>query len=598
MRAMSQFFPRMAAGGVTVASLVLVLLSGSAFSETYTIDQIMSRDRKAIVYLKCKYVDINNNVQSCESGTGLFVTKDGYIITVRHVIKDWLRLGPDVREKYPLQGLIGSSHGDPIDLEVRYLGDWGTDDDIVLLHSLNPSKQYSSAPICYVKAVRTGIALYAFGFPNGKELFPAPGTFGDTNGENGYWTAGIQIDRGMSGGPVYDREGNVIALVEGGVAMLSTPSYLIPLNRIQPILASRTSVLPTCTDEEQQWSQNEASNFSDAEVDALKDVDIVYYQKAADSRVVGDILADKRLSITTLDPVNKLPSNVIKCTDSVSGDAIRVLAAALIKRGVLLRAVRRLDYETDKPRLTIEADEDLVRKDNLNRDDLEKIRACPEPEIDYSVLDGQTFEIAKRGKYQGLSAYISSCNAATARTPPCGHVEEAQRIITSEANQFAAAHGNIANLRSYVSNCTACSYTDQAQVEISRLSYWQVMYTFRMCNSSVDEVEVALAGTKNQGSNDLFIDAWLTVESGKCADLGNYTRQGHLYWFAKSTTSRKTWGGDERKKNGLGFCVPLDKAVNILHVRQNCGDDQYRYFMGVSVGDEAVHQEKIGDGYN
>ena len=210
----------------------LLLVNSIAFGQKYDIDTIKNRDRLAMVYITCAYQDNNKLEEPCENGTGVIVTKDGYIVTDRHVIREWLSQSRDQQERHPIHAAIGSNHShNVVDVEVRYAGQAGLDDDIILLKSMDSSQEYTHAPICYVKAARGGSALFVFGYPNGKDLFPAAGQFGDNNGESGYWTANIQIDHGMSGGPVYDKSGNVIALAEGGVGMLSTPSYLIPLTR-------------------------------------------------------------------------------------------------------------------------------------------------------------------------------------------------------------------------------------------------------------------------------------------------------------------------------------------------------------------------------
>jgi impB/mucB/samB family len=150
--------------------------------------------------------------------------------------------------------------------------------------------------------------------PNGADLFGASGMFEDNNGQNGFWTASIPIDKGMSGGPVYDSSGDVVALSQGAAGL--NPNYLIPLRRIQSILNDKTQARSSCS-EEIDMNAGVSPLLSDTEVQVLKGIDIIYYQKAKDGKVISDALSIKGLSVKIFDPSNTLLTNLITCTVNV-----------------------------------------------------------------------------------------------------------------------------------------------------------------------------------------------------------------------------------------------------------------------------------------
>jgi hypothetical protein len=236
--------------GVVILCIGCFVSNGSN-SQPLTAEFLKERDRLATVYITCNYLNVNREEIPCESGSGVIVTNDGYIVTARHVIKDWLSVeSDDWREKHPIEAHIGSNNGAPVKLELQYPGLPSAKDDIVLLKALDSSHQYKYAPICF-SGHGKGAAI-ALGYPNGKDLFGITGVFGDNNGEDGFWTASISIDHGVSGGPVYDELGNVVALSYGVEGMSATPTYLIPLRWAREILTSRTDAQSSCSKSKEQ----------------------------------------------------------------------------------------------------------------------------------------------------------------------------------------------------------------------------------------------------------------------------------------------------------------------------------------------------------
>ncbi|MGY5777271.1 S1 family peptidase [Rhizobium sp. LEGMi135b] len=212
-----------------------------------SLTEIVSRDRFSVAYITGDYFDDKTNtVQHGSTGTGFIVSGNGYIITATHVIKDWLNQSDDNRKKFPLFGKIGSKNSsEKIELQVIAAD---LISDISLLRFADNTKTYQPAPLCFdgdPKLV-SGSPIYALGFPNDSDLSPVQGSFSNDNNPNGYLEASIAFSPGLSGGPVYNSDGKVVGIVEGGIAFSSTTNFIIPLRWARSILSDRTTATSKC----------------------------------------------------------------------------------------------------------------------------------------------------------------------------------------------------------------------------------------------------------------------------------------------------------------------------------------------------------------
>ncbi|WP_460421722.1 S1 family peptidase [Pseudomonas sp. ZL2] len=90
--------------------------------------------------------------------------------------------------------------------------------------------------------------VYAMGFPGAEEWFHAEGKLAG-KGPKGSWNTTIVLNPGMSGGPVFNTDGSVVAMVWGGV---NTPSVsginrVLPVNLLADALKIAGSISPTHT---------------------------------------------------------------------------------------------------------------------------------------------------------------------------------------------------------------------------------------------------------------------------------------------------------------------------------------------------------------
>jgi S1-C subfamily serine protease len=135
------------------------------------------------------------------SGTGFFVTDDGYLISNNHVVKDAVRV------------CLRTSAG-LIDAKVVQVD---ADNDLALLKA---EGKFSPLPIAESGVVKLGGTVATIGFPNIEmQGFSPKLTKGEISSTNGfqddprYFQISVPVQPGNSGGALVDERGNVIGIV-------------------------------------------------------------------------------------------------------------------------------------------------------------------------------------------------------------------------------------------------------------------------------------------------------------------------------------------------------------------------------------------------
>ena len=135
------------------------------------------------------------------SGTGFFVTDDGYLISNNHVVKDAVKV------------CLRTSAG-LIDAKVVQVD---ADNDLALLKA---EGKFSPLPIAESGAVKLGGTVATIGFPNIEmQGFSPKLTKGEISSLNGvqddprYFQISVPVQPGNSGGALVDERGNVIGIV-------------------------------------------------------------------------------------------------------------------------------------------------------------------------------------------------------------------------------------------------------------------------------------------------------------------------------------------------------------------------------------------------
>ena len=186
------------------------------------------------------------------SGTGVFVSQDGIIITAAHVIKNALAI------KVATQQGLKASHIIKID----------TTNDVAVIKC---EGKFQAVPIKSSGGVKLGQPVFTVGFPDVQlQGFGPKMTQGAISSLSGIqddpreWQISVPVQPGNSGGPLFDAHGNVIGLVVGKLDALLTAqatgalpedvnyavktAYILPL--LDPYTANLLPEAPTTTEPE------------------------------------------------------------------------------------------------------------------------------------------------------------------------------------------------------------------------------------------------------------------------------------------------------------------------------------------------------------
>jgi len=229
-----------------IAILSVFLVSDQVFAET-SLSSIAERDRNAILFISSEYQDAKTGIiQQGPTGTAFIVSENGYVLTATHLIKDWLGQTEEDKLKYPLYAQIASRNAsEKIQLQVMAADLVG---DYTLLKLRDSSKKYTPVQMCFEQYAHltSGMPVFALGFPNRSDFTPVSGSFSNDNNPQGFFEAAAPFSPGMSGAPVYNNDGVVIGIVQGGYQQSSTTNFVIPLRWARSWLQDRTPAISAC----------------------------------------------------------------------------------------------------------------------------------------------------------------------------------------------------------------------------------------------------------------------------------------------------------------------------------------------------------------
>jgi uncharacterized protein len=151
--------------------------------------------RAADAFLKTR------NSGRTETGTGFFITSDGYVLTCYHVVKDALRI--TVR-----------AGAEPLDAELVKA------DDVNDLALLKVPGTHKPLPLVVSRGVQLGESVFTIGFPSvkvlGRSAKLTDGTVNSLTGELDtprFFQVNAAVQPGSSGGPLVDLRGNVVGVL-------------------------------------------------------------------------------------------------------------------------------------------------------------------------------------------------------------------------------------------------------------------------------------------------------------------------------------------------------------------------------------------------
>lgn len=184
-------------------------------------EQVFSAYKDSVMQIR-----IIDRISSSKSaiGSGFVISKDGLVVTNFHVVSEWIYKP----ERYLIKYLINDSlQGDLRLLAIDVVH------DLALLKADIAARQ----PFEFsTRQLQQGEHLYSFGNPHDIGLSIVEGTY------NGYLEKSLykkihftgSVNPGMSGGPVVDRDGNVVGVNVSGAG--NQLSFLVPKNYVLDLL--------------------------------------------------------------------------------------------------------------------------------------------------------------------------------------------------------------------------------------------------------------------------------------------------------------------------------------------------------------------------
>jgi hypothetical protein len=180
--------------------------------------KIMTDNTPAIVYIQVR----NADGKISDSGTGFIVSSDGYVVTVAH-----LKADKELNTGQTVTAVIGARSGTALPLTLIEVFE-STD---VALWKLPQSPSCRHSVMLTTKTVSASDDVITLGFPDDEGLTPSFFKISNLTSTHGFYKADGFLQPGDSGAPVFNKQGQVIAIVEGGTAPGTRYDDLIPIGR-------------------------------------------------------------------------------------------------------------------------------------------------------------------------------------------------------------------------------------------------------------------------------------------------------------------------------------------------------------------------------
>lgn len=218
--------------------ILFCVASASAFAQDAALTRIASQSRGAIVRIVVEGTNKDGDPKT-ETGTGFFITRDGYLLTAAHVvgqIDDWLK---DQATQAPLRK-VSISGVNAAGQNVSYSTPAVIVSDPQLGFALlrAPGDQYQFLKVSVDHELADGEGVYAMGFANASGPEPMAGDIArsfDVDYGGAMRVSRLNARRGDSGGPVFAPDGSVIGLIDG-LRVFAGTTVAFPLARAVNLL--------------------------------------------------------------------------------------------------------------------------------------------------------------------------------------------------------------------------------------------------------------------------------------------------------------------------------------------------------------------------
>lgn len=187
----------------------------------------------SVVFIAVK-ATFPNGLTDTFTGSGVIVHPEGYVLTCDHVL-------PKEKQGYKsvtVTGSVGGRYENPLPLGVIRREEQL---DLALLKL--PQRAGGWRSVEFSAQVKNGSQIVALGFPLNENLLGVPGSITGTDGKGGRLVTNAAINHGMSGGPVFDRNGALVAIAAAGHEEAQGLNLLIPISFAKVLLEMVNSPL-------------------------------------------------------------------------------------------------------------------------------------------------------------------------------------------------------------------------------------------------------------------------------------------------------------------------------------------------------------------
>ena len=290
---------------VAVLLAAACALSSKAFAQETTTSTYEAR--QSIVYIWFDVTNPTTGAKLTVQGTGIIVSKSGYVLTASHLFRDWGKQTDPDRKQNLIRGSLRDKPGlvfeSPLILQVINPGN-ADYEDVALLKLPDAVPSFSVAPVCLqeASAAKVGDNFVGYGFPLDQPFQPVQGTLGTSNALRGGWAASAPFTYGMSGGPVYTIRGFVVGLIRGGVPGTPAVNWITPIQHAIDLL-QKAGYVEDCA-----WPRPEPAPNGPSG-DGLTFQKIVWRNHYLDAN--GDFRGEVQYSVKNLSNINivKLPNH-------------------------------------------------------------------------------------------------------------------------------------------------------------------------------------------------------------------------------------------------------------------------------------------------
>jgi S1-C subfamily serine protease len=174
-----------------------------------------------------------NGLEDKQTGTGFIISAEGHFLTCSHVLPP-----SDVYKSYEAKVVVGAKQGITYTIGRDDFIDRHEDADLVVFRL---PRAPTTTPWHSIQAIsKKGAAhmpVMGLGFPLDEDLTYANGEITSLRAKRAmYWLTSAPLNRGMSGGPIFDESGAVIAVTASGHPGAQLISEVIPISFAVPSL--------------------------------------------------------------------------------------------------------------------------------------------------------------------------------------------------------------------------------------------------------------------------------------------------------------------------------------------------------------------------